>query len=103
VVEQPHTYASHPEVAATFILVTNGCLFRLYETARLDEPALEWDYKDQDDNLLKVFNVLSPAAFRKRAKLTLVDPGTPQGVGSPSRLRVIGGSVTCEEHMGSAL
>jgi hypothetical protein len=101
VVEQAHTYASHPEVAATFFLVTNGRLFRLYETAKLDEPALKWDYKDQDDNLLKLFNVLSPAAFRKRAKLTLVDPGTPLGVGLPSRLRVVGGSVTYDEHKGS--
>jgi hypothetical protein len=101
VVEQAHTYASHPEVAATFFLVTNGRLFRLYETAKLAEPALEWDYKDQDDNLLKVFNVLSPAAFRKRAKLTLVDPGMPLGVGLPSRLRIIGGSVTYDEHKGS--
>ncbi len=35
VVEQAHTYASHPEIAATFFLVTNGRLFRLYEPPSL--------------------------------------------------------------------
>jgi hypothetical protein len=30
-VEQAHTYAAHPEIAATFFLVTNGRVFRLYE------------------------------------------------------------------------
>ena len=101
VVEQAHTYASHPEVAATFFLVTNGRTFRLYETSKLERAALEWEYKDQDDNLLRLFNILSPAAFRKRAKLTLVDPGMPLGKGLASRLRIVGGSVTYEEHKGS--
>lgn len=100
-VEQAHTYASHPEIAATFFLVTNGRTFRLYETSRLSEPALTWDYEDEDDNLLRLFNVLSPAAFRRRAKLTLVDPGMPLGIGLASRLRIIGGTVTYEEHKGS--
>ena len=100
-VEQAHTYASHPEIAATFFLVTNGRTFQLYETSRLSEPALAWDYEDGDDNLLRLFNVLSPAAFKKRAKLTLVDPGMPLGTGLDSRLRIIGGTVTYEEHKGS--
>lgn len=100
-VEQAHTYASHPEIAATFFLVTNGRTFRLYETSKLLEPALAWDYEDEDDNLLRLFNVLSPAAFRRRAKLTLVDPGMPLGIGLASRLRIIGGTVTYEEHKGS--
>jgi hypothetical protein len=101
VVEQAHTYASHPEIAAHFFLVTNGRNFQLYETSKLSKPAFVWDYEDGDDNLLRLFNVLSPAAFRKRAKLTLVDPGMPLGVGLDSRLRIIGGTVTYEEHKGS--
>lgn len=100
-VEQAHTYACHPEIAATFFLVTNGRTFQVYETSKLSEPVLAWDYEDGDDNLLRLFNVLSPAAFRKRAKLTLVDPGLPLGIGLASRLRIIGGTVTYEEHKGS--
>ena len=100
-VEQAHTYASHPEIAATFFLVTNGRTFRLYETSKLSEPALAWHYEDEDDNLFRLLNVLSPLAFRKRAKYALVDPGMPLGVGLASRLRIIGGTITYEEHKGS--
>lgn len=100
-VEQAHTYASHPEIAASFFLVTNGRTFQLYETSKLLEPALAWDYEDEDDNLLRLFNVLSPAAFKKRAKLARIDQGMPLGTGLASRLRIIGGTVTYEEHKGS--
>lgn len=100
-VEQAHTYASHPEIAATFFLVTNGRTFHLYETSKLTKPALKWNYEDGDDMFLRLLNVLGPDAFRKRASLTLVDPGMPLGIGLASRLRVIGGTVTYEEHVGN--
>jgi hypothetical protein len=35
VVEQAHTYAMHPEIAASFFLITNGRKFCLYETSAL--------------------------------------------------------------------
>ena len=100
-VEQAHTYASHPEIAATFFLITNGRTFRLYETSKLLEPALAWEYQDGDDNWYRLLNLLSPDAFKKRARLTLVDPGMPLGIGLVSRLRVIGGTVTYEEYKGT--
>src|ERR1017187_7751203 len=56
VVEQAHTYAAHPEIAASFFLVTNGRTFKLYETAKLDKAALEWAFENADDNLLRLFN-----------------------------------------------
>jgi Type I restriction enzyme R protein N terminus (HSDR_N) len=101
VVEQAHTYAAHPEIAATFFLVSNGRRFRLFETGKLQHAVLEWNHHNSDDNLLRLFNVLSPAAFRKRASLTLVDPGKPLGKGLASRLRIIGGEILYEEHQGS--
>jgi hypothetical protein len=91
VVEQAHTNAGHPEITASFFLITNGRKFRLLETAKLERPALEWDFEDEDDNLLRIFNTLSPAAFRKRARITLVDPGKPLGRGVASRMRIMGG------------
>lgn len=39
-VQQAHTYAAHPEVSASFILVTNGRRFELYRTGSLDTPLL---------------------------------------------------------------
>ena len=101
VVEQAHTYAAHPEIAASHFLVSNGREFRLYQTSRLESPILAWNFQDSDDNLLRLFNLLSPAAFRTRAKANLVDPGKPLGKGLGSRLRIIGGEILYEDHVGN--
>ncbi|MGD0860388.1 MAG: type I restriction enzyme HsdR N-terminal domain-containing protein [Terracidiphilus sp.] len=103
VVEQAHTYAMHPEIAASFFLITNGRKFRLYETAKLERAALEWNFEDEDkeESLLRLSNVLSPSAFRTRAKITLIDPGKPLGKGLASRLRIIGGQITNDEYGGN--
>lgn len=100
-VEQAHTYAAHPEIAASHFLVTNGREFRLYETSRLESPVLTWKFQDTDDNSLRLFNVLSPAAIRTRAKATSVDQGKPLSRGLGSRLRVIGGEILYEDHVGN--
>lgn len=100
-VEQAHTYAAHPEIAASHFLVTNGREFMLYETSRLKSPVLAWNFQDTDDNSLRLFNVLSPAAVRKRAKTNMVDPGKPLGRGLSSRMQIIGGQVIYEEHSGN--
>lgn len=101
VVEQAHTYAAHPEISASHFLVTNGREFRLYQTSRLESPLLVWNFQDSDDNLLLLFNVLSPAAVRSRAKANLVDTGKPLGKGLSSRLRIIGGEILYEDHVGN--
>ncbi len=98
VVEQAHTYAAHPEIAASHFLVTNGREFKLYQTSKLDEPLLKWDYEMNKDDLLRFQNILSPDAVRKRAKANLRDIGKPLGKGLASRLRVTGGYIECEEH-----
>jgi hypothetical protein len=103
VVEQAHTYAMHPEVAAKFFLITNGRKFRLYETAKLERPALEWNFEDEDKevSLLRLSNVLSPSALKTRARFALIDPGKPLGNGLASRLRIIGGQITNEDYTGN--
>jgi hypothetical protein len=98
-VEQAHTYAAHPEIAASHFLLTNGREFRLYETSRLEFPAMEWNFQDTDDNSLRLYNLLSPAAFRARAKATMLDPGKPLGRGLGSRLGVIGGEILYEDYV----
>jgi hypothetical protein len=62
---------------------------------------LSWTFQDTDDNLLRVFNVLSPAAVRARAKASLLDTGKPLGKGLASRLKVIGGEIQLEHHVGN--
>jgi hypothetical protein len=93
VVQQAHTYAAHPEVAAFYFLVTNGRSFRLFETGRLSQPLLEWSLSDQDTNFLRILNLLGPEALRRRARLILADPGDPLGEGLSSKVRVISGTV----------
>jgi hypothetical protein len=100
VAEQAHTYAAHPEIAASHFLVTNGREFKLFQTSRLEAPMLAWTFQDSGENFLRVFNVLSPEAVRARAKANLPDTGKPLGRGLASRLRVIGGEIQLEDHLG---
>jgi len=97
-VEQAHTYAAHPEVAAWYFLVTNGREWQLFETSRLDVPLLEWHYDQTDDKILSLFNIVSPEALKKRANLVVADTGKPLGRGLASRLEITGGEVVYEDH-----
>jgi hypothetical protein len=98
VVQQAHTYAAHPEVAAFYFLVTNGRQFRLFETGRLTEPLLQWSLADEAENFLRIANLLGPDAIRRRSKLVLADPGDPLGKGLSSKLRITNGSVLYDSH-----
>jgi len=101
VVQQAHTYAAHPEIAAFYFLVTNGQSFRLFQASSLQQPILEWTFDQNDEIFLKLSNVLSPDAIRNRARLVLVDPGLPLGERLASRLRIIGGSVSYDQQIGT--
>lgn len=96
-IQQAHTYAAHPEVAAYYFMVTNGKNFSVYETGRLDEPLLSWAFSKVEQTFLKIQNLLGPEAIRKRAKVALVDPGEPLGRGLHSRLQILNGSVTYDQ------
>jgi hypothetical protein len=97
-IQQAHTYASHPEVSAAFFLVTNGRDFKLYETGKLAEPILKWSFNDANAVWDRLFNIVSPQAIQKRARLTLDDPGKPLGKCLASKLRIIGGEIIYEYH-----
>lgn len=96
--EQTHTYAAHPEIAAAFFMLTNGREFELYRTSILDGPVLKWTFDEIEEKLLSIFNLVSPTALQKLAHLVRPDPGKPLGPGLASALRIVGGSVTYEEH-----
>ena len=98
VIEQAHTYAAHPEIAATHFMVTNGREFRLYQTARLDDPLISFAFDELQQNVLKVFNIVGPEAVRKRARMNAADVGQPLGAGLCSKLEIIGGEVRYEDH-----
>lgn len=98
VVEQAHTYAAHPEVAAIFFLVTNGRKFCLYRTSYLEAPLMSWVFEETEDVFLALFNLVGPAAVRRKMALLQPDTGKPLGLGLSSRVQIIGGWIQYEDH-----
>jgi len=97
-VNQAHSYASHPEVNATYFLLCNGREFRLYQTSYIVEPILAFPHHDLPMQWTELLKVLSPAAlmnrhaspFSPRAKLEK-DPGSALAPGWAPQARVMGG------------
>jgi hypothetical protein len=99
VVEQAHTYAAHPEVAAMFFMVTNGRSFRLYRTSSLDAPIMSWDFEDTEEVFLALANLVGPDAIRRKMALLKPDAGKPLGRGLGSEVQIIGGWIQYEDHV----
>jgi hypothetical protein len=99
VVEQAHTYAAHPEVAALFFMVTNGRSFRLYRTSSLDAPIMSWDFADTEEVFLALANLVGPDAIRRKMALLKPDAGKPLGRGLGSEVQIIGGWIQYEDHV----
>jgi hypothetical protein len=101
-IEQAHTYAAHPEVAAIFFLVTNGRSFRLYRTSSLESPLLSWEFDETEEIFLALGNLVGPEAIKRKVKLLEPDAGKPLGKGIPSVVQIIGGFVRYEDHFASS-
>ncbi len=89
---QAHTYATHPEIAAEFYMLTNGREFRLYRIAKPDTPALVWQKEETDELMPALKNFLGPQAMKKRADVK-IDLGKPLAEGFGSNANVVGGHV----------
>ncbi len=93
---QAHTYATHPEIAAEFYLLTNGREFRLYRIANPDAPLMSWK-KEETDGLMPVLeNILGPDAMKRRANVK-IDLGKPIARGYGSEVEIVGGSIVYEK------
>jgi hypothetical protein len=99
VVDQAHSYAAHPEVAALFFLITNGRSFRLYRTGALSTPLMAWDHEQTDEIILALSNLVGPDAIRRKTRLLEPDPGKPLAKGVASVTQIIGGYVRYEDHV----
>ncbi|RYZ81450.1 MAG: type I restriction endonuclease subunit R, partial [Proteobacteria bacterium] len=96
--QQAHTYAAHPEIAADYMLLTNGRKFQLFRVGRLDSPLLEWEYSQLEEKILPLHNIVGPEAIKKSSQKFTIDTGKPLGKGLSSRVSIIGGAVTYEDH-----
>lgn len=97
-IEQAHTYASHPEIAALYFLVTNGRDYQLFMTSRLDHPLLRWSYEEIEQLRDQIGGILEFEAIKKYAKRITPDVGKPLGKGLASRLRISGGEIVYGAH-----
>lgn len=95
---QAWTYANHPDVRATYFLVTNGRLFRLYQTNRKPEAALvlEFRFEEIEAKLPAILNTLAPASVLRDFPDVRIDEGEPLGPGLRSAVRISGGRLRVE-------
>jgi hypothetical protein len=97
-VEQAHTYAAHPEISASYFMLTNGRESRLYAASRLGEPILAWRFEQTEQHLMTLFNIVGYEAIRKLTMTLKPDTSKPLGAGLPSRVRIVGGQIEYREH-----
>ncbi|OHV71403.1 type I restriction endonuclease subunit R [Mesorhizobium sp. LCM 4577] len=96
--QQAHTYATHPEIAAEFYMLTNGREFRVYRVGKPDTPVVKW-LKEETDQLLPMLrNLLGPDAMKKKANVE-IDLGKPLAHGMGSSAVILGGEVIYEKNV----
>lgn len=89
--EQAHSYACHPDIAASLFLVTNGRQFRLYSIDRGRAPILEWCSASQERMWVNIQNLLSPDQIRRRASQHDGQRQLALAPGLGSAARIVGG------------
>lgn len=89
--EQAHSYAAHPEIAATYFLLTNGQVFRAYSMLEPRKPILEWTFEQQDLLWINIQNLLGPQQLRRKVEREQRNRGKALAEGLPSRVEVVGG------------
>lgn len=100
--EQAHTYATYPEIAAEFYILTNGREFRLYRTFKPEEPLMKWPVDEIDNLLVTLQGILGPEAMKRRA-MVQIDVGKPIAPGSGSQMQIIRGHIVYDRHTSDTL
>lgn len=98
--QQAHTYATHPEIAAIFYVLTNGREFRLYRVGRPDVPLMQWLKQETDDKLMTLRNILGPEAIKQSAG-AVIDTGKPLAPGLASSVQITGGEIVYAKTTGT--
>jgi hypothetical protein len=92
---QANTYAAHPEVGAFFFLLSNGRDFQLYRIGQADKPLFAWPTIATETEMMRLQNLLAPAAIRKLAYVN-IDLGKPLARGFNSAMAIHGGVIVRE-------
>jgi hypothetical protein len=99
-IEQALTYAHHPEVAASYAVITNGRRLTVHHTLKpaTDPPLIEVQVSNPNAVAEELRKVLSPAAIRRDCTPRPVDLGKPLADGLRSRAEIQGGEIRHEEY-----
>lgn len=92
-VEQAHSYAAHPELAAPFFVLCNGRQWQIFESYRgpAAEPLLVLTHEQVRTQYHLLHNLLSPAALNRRFPVQAIDRGRPLAANFGSRATIVGG------------
>jgi hypothetical protein len=94
---QAHTYATHPEIAAWFYLVTNGRVFQAFQVGHPDKPLLIWQQNEIESRFFEIKNLLGPQAIRQRHTQYKFEPGKPLSEGLGVKAQIAAGFATARE------
>jgi hypothetical protein len=89
--EQAFSYATHPEIAASHFLLTNGRVFRVYSTLEPTDPILEWTHETQSQMWVNIRNLLGPGQIRARAMREHQHRGKALALGLGASAQIVGG------------
>lgn len=83
VIGQALSYAKHPEVSASYAVVTNGIRLKIFSAHQVatDQPVLECAVVDPEQVAMSTTGYLSPQAIRRNCKLPIIAVGEPLAVG----------------------
>lgn len=96
--QQAHTYATHPDVAASFYLLSNGKEFRLFKVGNPTDPILVCSQNDLMENFVKLQSLIGPEAIRQQSKRDAISPGKPIGFGVlRPKVDIVAGTIFCKE------
>lgn len=97
---QAHTYATHPEIAAEYYLLTNGRDFQLFRVGKPDAPVWSWKKENTDELLPALKGFLGPEAMKKRAT-AIIDKGKPLADTMGSSIEIVGGHLVYTNNVSS--
>lgn len=94
--EQGDSYAMHPEVRAIVFAIISGTHFEIYHTFEHPEagPILAFEYKDLEEYIQRLKNVVSPDSLRRSHPAFVIDTGKQLAPGLRSFAKLHSGKVT---------
>lgn len=98
-IEQAWSYANHAEIRAVYFVLTNGKTLQIFQTNQGPNlgPIFSATYKELDEKLPHIKNILTPEAILRDHPEITPDLGKPLGPGLRSFVRITNGLIKYEK------